>query len=62
VPGKILDSLDFFQQPVPEIPDNFVVLMLQLVQVDFLDLTRSPHQRTRYQLINGLWQDERINP
>ena len=42
-------------------PEAFVVLLLRLREIEFLDLKPHPHDRRRWQLAHD-WQEERLNP
>jgi pyridoxamine 5'-phosphate oxidase len=61
--GQSLSSLESYQYPIPELLlDNFVLLLLQPIQVDILDLRPKPHQRRVFSLSKDLWAVEDVNP
>ena len=43
------------------LPEHFVVLKLQVINVERLNLGPHPHQRTRWSA-DMLWQEQPLNP
>ncbi len=61
--GKPLESLESYQKRTPDnLPDQFVLLVLEPRQVDILDLRSTPHQRNIYSLTNKDWVVQAVNP
>lgn len=63
-PGQPLEATAHFPSAIPDgtpTPDSFVLLSLEIHQVELLELTGSPHRRRRWIANNG-WQVTDLNP
>lgn len=63
-PGQPLEETAHFPSSIPDgtpTPDSFVLLTLEIHQVELLELTSSPHRRRRWIADNG-WQVSDLNP
>ncbi|MGC6483856.1 MAG: pyridoxamine 5'-phosphate oxidase family protein [Synechococcus sp.] len=63
-PGQPLEPTAHFPAALPDgtpKPDSFVVLTIQIQQVELLELTNTPHRRQRWNADNG-WQAIALNP
>lgn len=63
-PGQPLEETAHFPSSIPDgtpTPDSFVLLTLEIHQVELLELTSSPHRRRRWIADNG-WQVTDLNP
>ena len=57
------DAAFAFPSPDPRTPlATFALLLLEVVEVDHLELSASPHRRRRYRRGDGDWLVEAINP
>ena len=48
-------------EPDRDLPPHFLILRLDIDQVELLDLSRNPHRRLRW-IRQDSWQETRINP
>lgn len=63
-PGEPLDPTAAFPSALDEaepLPEAFLLLRLELTQVELLDLGPHPHRRRRWRAVAG-WQEEALNP
>lgn len=63
-PGQPFDPSASFTETLDdsvEVPDNFLVLRVEIVRVELLDLTCHPHDRLVWTCENN-WQEQRLNP
>lgn len=67
-PGLLLPLEDEYQpklttsDDLTPVSEHFALLMVEITEVDYLDLTTSPHKRVRFRVGKGEWQQEFINP
>jgi hypothetical protein len=48
---------------VPEqVPENFALLLIDVVSVEYLNIASHPHQRVAFSKLGGQWMPRAINP
>jgi len=62
-PGAAYSGDEEFRRPAPETaPDNYTLLTIEPVRVDYLKLQGRPHERLIYLLNGDVWEESRVNP
>ena len=62
-PLRKRDEQSAYAASVPdEIPDNFALLLLDIVTVDYLNIAEQPHQRCVFNKLGGQWRGRVVNP
>jgi pyridoxamine 5'-phosphate oxidase len=62
-PKKRLDEASAFQLDRPNAPsDDFALILIEVVSVDYLNLRAQPHQRVVFSKLGGQWMPRAVNP
>jgi hypothetical protein len=65
-PGRPWQGCDIaFERAVPAtspVPESFEVITIRPDVVDHLQLTTTPHRRTRFWLTQSAWRPQEVNP
>jgi pyridoxamine 5'-phosphate oxidase len=59
---RVDDAAAYAHEPPAQAPDNFALLLLDVVTVDYLNLATQPHQRVMFSKLGGQWLPRAINP
>ncbi len=62
-PRRRIDEPASYQHETPnEVPNNFALLLLEVITVDYLNVAAQPHQRVLYSKLGGQWLARAVNP
>lgn len=59
---RVDDSAAYAHDAPAQPPDNFALLLLDVVTVDYLNLSTQPHQRVMFNKLGGQWLPRMVNP